>query len=106
MRRKTKAILAFVAILCMTTFPTKVHSANDDYESLEFFLDQALKQTKDTDQRAEILNRYLIKALGLVYRQNKELIRLQRQTLDAIQELRDVEKKELREMEIQLQKSQ
>jgi len=106
MRRKATAILAFVAILCMTAFPAKVYSANDEYESLEFFLDQALKQTKDTDQRTEILNRYLIKALGLVYRQNKELIRLQRQTLDALQELRDLEKKELREMEIQLQKSQ
>ena len=86
--------------------PVQVYSANDDYESLEFFLDQALKRTKDGDQRAEILNRYLIKALGLVYRQNQELIRLQRQTLDAMQELRDTEKKEMREMEIQMQKSQ
>jgi hypothetical protein len=106
MKRKATAILAFVVILSMVALPAKVYSTNDEYESLEFFLDQALKRTEDGDQRTEILNRYLIKALGLVYQQNKELIRLQRQTLDALQELRDTEKKELREMEIQLQKSQ
>lgn len=106
MKGKATAILAFVVILSMAALPAKVYSINDEYESLEFFLDQALKQTKDADQRTEILNRYLIKALGLVYRQNKELIRLQRQTLDAMQELRDTEKKEMRELEIQLQKSQ
>jgi len=104
--QKATAILAFVVILSMAALPAKVYSINDEYESLEFFLDQALKQTKDADERTEILNRYLIKALGLVYRQNKELIRLQRQTLDAMQELRDTEKKEMRELEIQLQKSQ
>ena len=106
MRGKATAILAFVVILSIIALPVQIYSANDDYESLEFFLDQALKRTKDGDQRAEILNRYLIKALGLVYRQNQELIRLQRQTLDAMQELRDTEKKEMREMEIQMQKSQ
>jgi hypothetical protein len=106
MRRKATAILAFVIVLSIMALPLQVYSANDEYESLEFFLDQTLKRTKDADQRAEILNRYLIKALGLVYRQNKELIRLQRQSLDAMQELRDTEKKEMREMEIQMQKSQ
>lgn len=106
MRRKATAILAFVVLLSLMALPLQVYSANDEYESLEFFLDQALKRTEDGEQRAEILNRYLIKALGLVYRQNKELIRIQRQTLDAVQELRDTEKKEMREMEIQMQKSQ
>jgi hypothetical protein len=106
MMQKATAILAFVVILSLAALPAKVYSTNDEYESLEFFLDQALKQTKDADERTEILNRYLIKALGLVYRQNKELIRLQRQMLDAMQELRDTEKKEMRELEIQLQKSQ
>ena len=106
MRQKATAILAIVVILSMVVFPAKSYSANDDYESLEFFLDQALKRTKDPDKRAEILNRYLIKALGLVYQQNKELIRLQRQSLDAMKELRDTEKKEMREREIQMHKSQ
>lgn len=106
MRQTATAILALVILLSMTALPAKLYSANDEYESLEFFLDQALKRTKDPNERAEILNRYLIKALGLVYRQNQELIRLQRQTLDAMEELRDTEKKEMREMEIQLQKSQ
>ena len=106
MRQKATAILAIVVILGMVVFPAKSYSANDDYESLEFFLDQALKRTKDPDKRAEILNRYLIKALGLVYQQNKELIRLQRQSLDAMKELRDTEKKEMREREIQMHKAQ
>jgi hypothetical protein len=106
MRQTATAILALVILLSMSALPAELYSANDEYESLEFFLDQALKRTKDPNKRAEILNRYLIKALGLVYRQNQELIRLQRQTLDAMEELRDTEKKEMREMEIQMQKSQ
>ena len=106
MRRKATAILALVVILSMAVFPVKVCSSTDEYESLEFFLDQALKRTDNLNQRAEILNRYLIKALGLIYRQNNELIRLQRQTMEAMQELRDTEKKEMRELEIQLHRSQ
>ena len=106
MRWKATAILAFVVILSIMALPLQVCSANDEYESLEFFLDQALKRTKDADKRAEILNRYHIKALGLLYQQNKELIRLQRQALDAMKELQDTEKKEMREMEIQMHKSQ
>ena len=106
MRRKVTAILALVVILSMAVFPVNVCNSSDEYESLEFFLDQALKRTDDVNQRTEIVNRYLIKALGLIYRQNKELIRLQRQTMEAMQELRDTEKKEMRELEIHLQKSQ
>jgi hypothetical protein len=106
MRQTAVAIFALVIMLNMAIFPVKLYSATDDYESLQFFLDQSLKRAKDPDKRAEILNRYLIKALGLIYQQNQELIRLQRQALDAVQELRDTEKKELRELEIQLQKSQ
>jgi hypothetical protein len=106
MRRKAIAFLALVAILSMPALPAGVCGSNDEYESLEFFLEQTLKRTKGSDQRAEVLNRYLIKALGLIYRQNKELIRLQPQTLDAMEELRDTEKKEMGELEILLQKSQ
>ncbi len=106
MRQTAIAMLALVVLLSMASFPAKVSGATDEYESLEFFLDQALKRVKDPEKRAEILNRYLIKALGLVYQQNQELIRLQRQLLDATQELRDIKKKEIREMEIQIQKNQ
>jgi hypothetical protein len=106
MRQTTIAILALVVLLGLTGFSAKTYGASDEYETLEFFLDQTLKNTKDQSERAEVLNRYLIKALGMVYRQNKELIRLQRQTLEATQELRDIEKKEIRELEIQLQKNQ
>ena len=106
MRQTAIAILALVVLLSISGFPVKVFGAADEYESLEFFLDQSLKREKDPEKRAEILNRYLIKTLALVYRQNQELIRLQRQLLDATKELRDIEKKEIREMEIQMQENQ
>ena len=106
MRQTVIAMLALVVFLSISSFPTKIYGAADEYESLEFFLDQYLKREKDPEKRAEILNRYLIKALALVYRQNQELIRLQRQLLDATRELRDIEKKEIREMEIRMQKNQ
>ena len=99
-------MLALVVLLSISSFPAQVYGAADEYESLEFFLDQSLKREKDPEKRAEILNRYLIKALGLVYQQNQKLIRLQRQVLDATKELRDIEKKEIREMEIRMQKNQ
>ncbi len=106
MRQTAIAMLALVVVLSISSFPAKVYGAADEYESLEFFLDQSLKREKDPEKRAEVLNRYLIKALGLVYQQNQELIRLQRQLLEATKELRDIEKKEMREMEIQMQKNQ
>jgi hypothetical protein len=89
-------MLALVVLLCISSFPGETYGAADEYESLEFFLDQSLKREKDPEKRAEILNRYLIKALGLVYQQNQELIRLQRQLLDATKELRDIEKNKCR----------
>ena len=106
MRQTAIAMLALVVLLSISSFPAKVYGAADEYESLEFFLDQSLKREKDPEKRAEILNRYQIKALALVYRQNQELIRLQRQLLGATKELRDIEKKEIREMEIHMQKNQ
>jgi hypothetical protein len=106
MKQTAIAMLALVVLLSVSSFPAKVYGAADEYESLEFFLDQSLKREKGPEKRVEILNRYLIKALGLVYQQNQELIRLQRQLLDATKELRDIEKKEMREMEIHMQKNQ
>jgi hypothetical protein len=106
MRQTAIVMLALVVLLSMASFPAKVSGATDEYESLEFFLDQSLKRETDPEKRTEILNRYLIKALGLVYQQNQELIRLQQQILNATKELRDIEKKESREMEIQMQKNQ
>jgi len=106
MRQTAIAMLALVVVLSISSFSAKVYGAADEYESLEFFLDQSLKREKDPEKRAEVLNRYLIKALGLIYQQNQVLIRLQRQLLEATKELRDIEKKEMREMEIQMQKNQ
>ena len=82
MRQTAIAMLALVVLLSMASFPAKVSGATDEYESLEFFLDQSLKREKDPEKRVEILNRYLIKALGLVYQQNQELIRLQQPDLE------------------------
>ena len=106
MRKTAIAMLTLVVLSSLTTLPAETYGASDEYETLEFFLDQSLKRTEDPNKRAEVLNRYLIKALGLVYRQNQELIRLQRQTLEAAQELLETEKKESRELEIRLQKMQ
>lgn len=104
MRQTAIAIFALVIVLNVAVLPMKLSSAADEYDSLQFFLDQALKRADNPNEKAEILNRYLIKALGLIYQQNQELIRLQRQTLEAAKELRDIEKKEVRELELQLQK--
>jgi hypothetical protein len=49
---------------------------SDDFQNLEFFLKRALKTSKDSTERNEVINRYLLKALALVYQQNKEQIRL------------------------------
>ena len=106
MRKMAIAMLTLVVLLSLTTLLAETYGASDEYETLEFFLDQSLKRTEDPNKRAEVLNRYLIKALGLVYRQNQELIWLQRQTLEATKELMDIEKKESREMEIRMQKTQ
>ena len=76
--------------------------AGDEYENLEFFLERALKKTEPLDQRNEILNQYTIKALGLLYKQNNELIRLNRKILFTLEELLRVENEGKRGLENQL----
>jgi hypothetical protein len=76
--------------------------AGDEYENLEFFLERTLKETEMPDQRNEILNRYAIKALGLLYKQNNELINLNRKILMTMEQLLRVENEERRELENQL----
>jgi hypothetical protein len=49
-------------------------------------------------ERNEVINRYLLKALALVYQQNKEQIRLDREALNVLKQLRDVEVKKTREL--------
>lgn len=104
MRGMAGVFLALLVVLAMVAVRVPRAGASNDFETLEFFLDQSLQRTKDHAERSEILNRYLIKALGLVYEQNQELIRLNRETLKTLEELREIEGKEARELEIQLQK--
>lgn len=65
MSRKATAVLTLSILLNMVAFPAKTYSTNEEYESLEFSLEQPPELTEDADKRAEILHRYFIKALGL-----------------------------------------
>ena len=85
-------------------FPVQLFGASDDFQNLAFFLERALKTSKDSTERNEVINRYLLKALALVYQQNKEQIRLDREALKVMKQLRDVEVKKTREPERLLSK--
>ena len=77
---------------------------SDDFQNLEFFLERALKNSKNSTERNEVITRYLLKALALVYQQNKEQIKLDREALNVLKQLRDVEVKKTRELERLLSK--
>jgi hypothetical protein len=77
-------------------FPVQLFGASDDFQNLAFFLERALKTSKDSTERNEVINRYLLKALALVYQQNKEH--------KVMKQLRDVEVKKTREPERLLSK--
>ncbi|UCG13859.1 MAG: hypothetical protein JSU72_05145 [Deltaproteobacteria bacterium] len=104
MIRRVSIVVAAVLLLGLTAVPANTFGANDDFESLEFFLDQSLQRTNDPSQRMEILNRYMIKALGLLYRQNQELLRLRRESLNALQDIQELESERKKELERQLQR--
>ncbi len=97
-------MLAVLCLMSLAAFPVHVSGGSDDFQSLEFFLDKSLKKARSSTERNEISNRYLIKALGLVYQQNKEQIRLNRETLQVLRELREIEIKAARELESHLSK--
>jgi hypothetical protein len=101
---KVLLVLGLFGTLC--AYAPGAHSGSDPYENLEFFLERALKQTRDPDRRLEILNQYTIKALGLLYEQNRELIRLNRETIGVLQDLLRIEQEENREMESRLREMQ
>jgi hypothetical protein len=85
-------------------FPVQLFGGSEDFQNLEFLLERALKNSKDSTERNEVINRYLPKALALVYQQNKEQIRLDREALNVLKQLRDVEVKKTRELERLLSK--
>ena len=81
------------------------YEKNEDYKkNLEFFLDRSLKNAKNSTERNEIINRFLFKAMALVYKQNQENIRLRRESLNVLKELRELETKRTRELERYLSK--
>ena len=97
-------VLGLFGTLC--AYPPAAYGGSDPYENLEFFLERALKQTQDSDRRLEILNQYGIKALGLLYQQNLELIRLNRETIGVLRDILRIEQEEKRELQRQLTEMQ
>jgi hypothetical protein len=71
MKRVASIILVLVCIFGLA-FPVQLLGGSDDFQNLEFFLERALKNSKNSTERNEVINRYLLKALALVYQQNKE----------------------------------
>ena len=102
--RRAANIILVVACVVGIAFPVQLFGGSDDFQDLEFFLERALKNSKDSTERNEVINRYLLKALALVYQQNKEQIRLDREALNVLKQLRDVEVKKTRELERLLSK--
>ena len=88
MKRAANIILVLVCVVGFT-FPVQQFWGSDDFLGLEFFLERALKISKDSTERNEVINRNLLKALALVYRQNKEHIRLDREGLNVLKQLRN-----------------
>jgi hypothetical protein len=85
--------------LAIPLYPVLLSAGSDDFQNLEFFLERSLKNAKDSTERNDIVNRFLFKALALFYQQNTEQIRLDRQVLKVLKELRDVKVREARELE-------
>ena len=99
MKRIASVALVAVLFMALPGSPVHVSAASDDFQNLEFFLERSLKKAKNSSERNEIINRFLLKALALVYQQNQEQIRLDRDALKVLKELRDVKIKEARELE-------
>jgi len=97
--KRVASIIVVVVCFFGLAFPVQLFAASDDFQNLEFFLERALKTSKDSTERNEVINRYLLNALALVYQQNKEQIRLDREALNVLKQLRDVEVKKTRELE-------
>ena len=79
-------------------FHVQLFGGSGDFQNLEFFLEQALTDSKDSTEPNEVINRYLLKALALVYQQNKEQVRLDREAFNVLKQLRDVEVKKTTEL--------
>ena len=103
---KRIASITFIALLflALPLSPVHVSAGSDDFQNLEFFLQRSLKNAKDSTERNEIVNRFLFKALALIHQQNAEQIRLNREILNVLKELRNVKIREAKELERYLSK--
>lgn len=104
MKRIASIMVTAVLFLALPFSSVDVAVGSDDFQDLEFFLERSLKNAKSSADRNEIINRFLFKALALVYQQNTEQIRLKREMLNVLKELRDVKVREARELERYLSK--
>jgi len=59
MKRVASTIVVAVCFLGLA-FPVQLFGASDDFQNLEFFLERALKTSKDSTERNEVINRYLL----------------------------------------------
>ena len=99
MKRRASTMFITVLFLAFSLSPVHLSAGSDDFQNLEFFLERSLKNAKDSTERNEIVNRFLFKALALIHQQNTEQIRLDREALKVLKELRDIKVKEAREFE-------
>ena len=106
MKKLMTCCIALGLLWALVGYPLPAYGGSDAYENLEFFLERALKQTEDSDRRLEILNQYLIKVIGLLYQQNQEMIRLNRESIGVLQNILRLEQEEKRELESQLRELQ
>jgi len=104
MTRIVTIVLIAGFFLVLPLSPLPVSAGSDDFQNLEFFLERSLKNAKDSTERNEIVNRFLFKALALIHQQNAEQIRLNRETLNVLKELRNVKIREAKELERYLSK--
>ena len=99
MKRLVGIVLITGSFLLLPLSSLNLCAGSDDFQNLEFFLERSLKNAKDSNERLEIINRFLFKALALVHQQNTEEMRLNREALRVLKELRDVKVREARELE-------
>jgi len=94
--------LALLILICSVATPSWVVGGEEDFEKMEFLLDKVLKATDDPSQRVQILSRFVIKSMGLIYKQNNELLRLNREKIKILRNLLNEEKEEKEKLEFQI----
>ena len=58
--KRVASIIVVVVCFFGLAFPVQLFAGSDDFQNLEFFLERALKTSKDSTERNEVINRYLL----------------------------------------------